>query len=439
MARKFLISRIALAVALSSGAAVALAPTTALAAKKKADEGAANYSKEFREAAGPIQEALNGATSKMPNPPQEADLQAAKASIDAALGGDAMAAFTKAEASASTPDDKNALGSMLRNYAIITKNSDARLRANKMMLESGKVAANNVGPLNFDAGVTAYQAQDYATAATYLKAAKDAGYTDPNNQLDAVLADAYKKSGNSDAALAMVKSDIEAAQAAGTAPSETSIRSALQAAYDSKQLQPSSDYAAMLVKYYPSPEAWNVSASIVRQLASLPKDQNIDLMRLMYASGGMKGKRDYLEYLENADPRAYPGEALKVMNQGLSNGALTSADLGGEKAATEARVKSDKASLPSQEADANKSGASVQTVKAAGDVFLSYDQYAKAEGFYQRALTMPGADTNTVALRLGMTQALQGKKAEAEANLAKVTGNQAAVAKLWSAYAAGKS
>lgn len=162
-------------------------------------------------------------------------------------------------------------------------------------------------------------------------------------------------------------------------------------------------------------------------------------MRLMYVTGSMKTKNDYLEYLDNVEPRAFPGEAVKVMKDGIAKGTLTAAELGGEKASAEARVSADRASLAGQERDAMKPGASAATLAGAGDVFLSYDQPAKAETFYAKALGQPGADANAVALHLGMAQALQGKYAEAQASFAKVSGARAPVAKLWAAYAASKA
>ncbi|TYC90937.1 hypothetical protein [Novosphingobium sp. BW1] len=438
MARKFLISRVALAVALSSGVAVSVAPTAAVAAKKD-KEGSADYSKEFVAEFIPIQEADKKAREALGGTPNDETMAAAVAVMNAELGGNAKAAYEKAASVATTPDDKNVLGDFMRFFAIISKDNDLKIKALKMRLDSGKVAPEQIGAVNYDLGVTYYQQKDFASAAPYLKAAKDAGYQDPNNQLDLLLADTYKRSGNPEAALAMVKEDIAAAQAAGRAPAESSLRAALQSAYDAKDLATSTEYAAMLAENYPSPDTWYISSSIVRQLASLPKQQNLDLMRLMYETQAMKDKRDYLEYLENADPRGYPGEALKIMNQGLAKGALASADLGTEKVDTEARVKSDKASLPSQEAEAAKPGATLATLTNAGDVFLSYDENAKAETFYARALEKPGVDANTVALRLGIAQARQGKFAEAEATLAKVGGASKPVAELWSAYAASKS
>ena len=161
-------------------------------------------------------------------------------------------------------------------------------------------------------------------------------------------------------------------------------------------------------------------------------------MALLFVTGGMKDKRDYYEYLENADPRAYPGEALKVMDQGLAKGLLTQAEIGADRTNAASRVAGDKASLAATERDAQKPGATAAQIMGAADVLLSYEQYAKVEALLQSALTKPGVDANKANLRLGMAQAMQGKVAEAQATLAKVTDKRSSIAKLWSAYAATK-
>lgn len=437
MARKFLVSRVALAVALSSGLVMGVASPAMAAKKEKAP--ANNFSPEFVKAAGPIEKAMTAATAKLPTgaAPQPADLAAAKQAFDAAVGGDGKAAFDAAVPSATTPDDKNALGSMMRNYGILSQDLATKQKGNVLLLSSGKLDAKAAGTTNYDAGITAYQLKDFAGAATYLKAAKDAGFVDQQGQLDAVLADSYKKNNNPAAALQMAKDDVAAAQAKGVAPSETALRNVLQQTYTAKQLAPSTEYAALLGQYYPS--TWSTAISVVRQLSSLPRDQNLDLMRLMYLTGGMAEKRDYFEYIENVDPRAFPGEAVKVMQDGLAKGKLTQAEIGADLSNSQGRVAGDKASLPATERDANKPGATGASVVAAGDVFLSYDQPAKAETFYTKATGMSGVDASKVALRLGMAQTLSGKYADAQGNFAKVTGTRQPVAKLWSAYAKSKS
>ena len=436
MARKFLISRVALAVALSGGMAVAIAPVaSAKEAKPKSD---AKYSEGFIKAAGPIEKAINAATTALPQGAGADAFPAAKASIDTALGGDGKAAIEAALPSATTPDDKMAMGQFARTYGVLSQDLAFKQKGVLMMIDSGKVPAASLPATYFDAGVNAFNLKDYATAATYVKQAKDAGYQDPQNQLDLILSESYKRGGNAQAAMDMAKAEVDAAKAKGVAPSETSIRNVLQTAYTAKQLDASADYAAMLAQYYPRNDTWNVSTSIVRQLGSFEKSDNLDLMRLMFVTGGMKDKRDYYEYLENADPRAYPGEALKVMDQGLAKGLLTQAEVGADRTNAASRVAADKASLPATERDALKPTATAASIMGAADVFLSYGQYDKAEQLFKAALAKPGVDANKANLRLGMSQVMLGKTADAQASLAKVTDKRSSIAKLWAAYAASK-
>jgi hypothetical protein len=444
MARKFLISRVALAVAMAGGMAVAVTPGVASAKSSKAEK--ASFSKEYAAVAGPIDKAVKDAESdpavkaaadKARAAKTDADLTAARAEVDAAMGG-ITAKLQQADAAATSPLDKLKQGELTRNVGIFMADTGMQHRGLVMMLDSGQLSADTLGQVQYLAGVTAYQSKQYPEAARWLQAAYDGGYRDQQGMIQAVLADSYKRSNNPDAALAVVRKELEVAKANGTTPNETSVRTALQAAYDAKDLSASTDYAAMLGGYYPAPSSWNAAISVVRQLASLPKKENLDLMRLMQVTGAMSDKRDYLEYIEDVDPRAFPGEALKVMNEGIAKGKLTTADLGGEKANAEARVTSDRASLPSQERDAMKANAPVALVVGTGDLFLSYDQPAKAETFYAKAMGMPGVDASAVALHLGMAQALQGKYADAKTTFAKVSGIRVPVAKLWTAYAQSK-
>lgn len=443
MARKFLISRIALAVAMTGGIAAAAAPTM-VAAKEKAP-AKATFSKEYAAVAAPIDKAIadskanaavQAASQKAQAAKTDAEKAAAKAEVDAAMGG-VLAQLQTAGAQASQPFDKLKQGEMTRNVGVLMNDPAMQHQGLVLMLDSGQTSPESLGQVQYLAGVTAYQSGKYDVAARYLQQSFDGGYRDTQNMIQPLLADSYKRSNNPQAALAMVQKELEAAKANGTKPSETSIRSALQASYDAKQLAPSTEYAAMLAQYYPSPASWNISTSIVRQLASLQNAENLDLMRLMNVTGAMKDKRDYLEYLQNADPRAFPGEAVKIMDQGLSKNLLTQADVP-DRANTAGRVAADKASLPATERDALKPAATAAQVTGAADVFLSYEDYPKAEALYKAALAKSGVDANKANLRLGMAQAMQGKAADAQATLAKVTGTRAPVAKLWAAYAASK-
>jgi len=437
MARKFLISRLALAVAVSGAVVTTAGLAVPAVAKEKA--ASAKYSEGFRKVAGPLQKALGDATAGLTGNITDAQLQAAKTKFDAAVGGDGKAALTAAESSATTPDDKAALGTLLRNYGLIAQDQAMMLKGLDMSISSGALPADQIGKANFDAGVTAYQMSDYAKAATYLKASKDAGYTDPSNQIDAVLADAYRRSNNGAAALQLAQQELAKAKAAGVKPSEGAIRNALQSAYESKQVAQATDLAVQLVEDYPSANAWTSAFQVVRAVNRLSGQEDLDVARLMARTNSLSSRNDYLAYLEDADPRRSPGETLKIIDQGVASGKLTQADVAEARSMASGRVGADRAALPSYEKDARVPSAPFATVNGAADAFLSYDQPAKAEELFKLALPKAGAEKDRVLTRLGIAQTDQGKYADAKATFEQVGGVRVPVAKLWLAYIKGKT
>lgn len=449
--RRNLLARTALGLALSLGVTAGAVVAQPAFAKDKKDEKPAkpSYSPAFSKAAAELDKTLGEASKNAEiqaamqevraaekNPQAKA---AAVAKVDAALGG-GKAKLDASAAAASTPSDKLKLGEMTRTYGVLTDDLALQNSGLVMMLDSGQLQAPMLGQVQFLAGVTAYQKGDYAGAVKYLEPAKASGYQDPQGLLDRVLADAYKRSGNSGGALAMAQRDIQAAKAAGTKPSETAIRTALQAAYDGKQAAPATDLAVQLVQYYPSPSAWNNSINVVRQLSSFQAQENLDLMRLMSRAGAMTARGDYLEYVENLDPRRLPAEALKVLDAGVASGKVPANDsfVTEARSIANGRLASDRASLPGLDRDARAGNATAAMVTGAADAFLSYGEAAKAEALYTIALGKSGVDSARVLTRLGIAQTDQGKYAEAQASFAKVQGQRKPIAQLWSAYAASK-
>ena len=442
-----LFSRTAMAAVLALGAVGAGAMLATPAHAAKPSKPKISFSPGFSKAAMEVDKTL-GEASKNPavtaasNQARAATDPAAKAAaaaqVDSALGG-VKAKLDAAAAAASTDGDKLKLGEMTRTYGVLTDDLDLQARGLTLMSESGLLEPSVANQVLWLLGVTSYQKKDYAGAARYVQQAKDAGFQDP--QLDAVLADAYKRSNNPAAALQNAQRDIAAAKAAGTKPNETAIRTALQAAYDSKQLAPAAEYAALLVQNYPSQSAWNVSIKVVRQLASYQSQETLDLLRLMGRTGSYDGESDYVEYLQAVDPRRLPGEAQKVIDAGTAAGKLRANDpfVAEAKTIVTGRLAADRASLPGLERDARAASASAATVAGAGDAFLSYGEAGKAAELYTIALGKPGVDSARVLTRLGIAQIDQGKTAEAQATFAKVTGPRKPIADLWSAYAAQKA
>lgn len=445
------ISRATLGMALAAGiAAVGVsAPAAAQRAKPQQQGGPKiEFSKEFRAAAGELDKTLSdgaknpavtAATQQARAAGQNAQAKAAAvAQVDAALGG-AKAKLDAASAAASTPGDKLKLGEMTRTYGVLTDDAALQYTGLTMMLDSGLLPATALGQIHWLAGIAAYQKRDFAGAAKYIQLAKDGGFQDP--QLDAVLSDAYKRSNNPAAALQMAQRDIAAAKTAGTKPSEASIRTALQSAYDAKQAGPSAEYATLLVQNYPSSNAWNVAINVVRATSAFQVQETLDLMRLMARTNSYANDRDFIEYIQAADARRFPGEVAKVIEVGTTSGKLKASDPFVAEARTIAagRIAADQRSLPALERDARAASAPVATVSAAADTFLSYGDATKAADLYAIALSKPGGDAARLNTRLGIAQVDKGDYAGAQASFAKVQGPRKVLAQLWAAYATQKA
>lgn len=441
--RANLLTCAALGLALPLGLAAGAAPAFAQKAPK------ITFSPAFSKAAAEFDKSLEAAKT---NPAVKAASDQARAAtepqakaaaagqVDAALGG-ARAKLSAISGSATTPGDKIKLGEMTRNVGVLMDDPALQHQGLILMINSGVAPAAQMGQLQFLAGVTAYQSRDYQGAVTYLRPSYDSGYRDQGGLIQRVLADAYKRTNNVAAASQLAQQDLAAAKASGGKPGEESIRSALQAAYDAKQSAQAYSLAADLVQYYPTAQSWNSSLLVVRSLAGLPSQDNLDLMRLMSRTGAMSQRGDYLEYVENADPRRFPAEALKVLDAGVSAGKIPGSDpfVTEARQIANGRLSADRASLPSLERDARSGSATAVTASAAGDAFLSYDQPAKAEELYKIALTKSGVDKNRVLTRLGIAQTDLGKVAEAQQSFAQVQGPRQPIAKLWSIYAANKA
>jgi len=417
-------SRAALATALALGVTMGgaiVAPEAAHAAKEpKAPK--LKLSKGFIAAAQPAQTAVNAVVAG-----DAASEAAAKAAVDAAI------------AAVTGPDDKFTAGSLLLNLGSKARKPEYQRQGLTMMLDSGMADPATLPQLYAASGQLAYQAKDYANAERYLQAAIDAGNADA--ALKVQLGETYIANNQVAKGMSMLRTAIEGSKAAGQVPPESWYRRGLASAFRAKALNEAGEFGGMLIKDHPTSVNVGIAATIVRELANYGGQDNLDLMRLMGRSNGYAEARDYIEYIQAADPRRLPGETLDVINAGIAAGKLRAADVFIADAKTQAtgRLAADKASLAGYEAEARKASASETTISGAADALLSYGKAAAAEELYKLALAKPGVDANRALTRLGIAQFDQGKYADAQASFAKVTGPRLALARLWGGYAASKA
>lgn len=413
-------ARLSLALALGCGAMLTTFVVESPAAaqkrggKERAAQNAATHSDAFRKAFQPAS-ALYNATPRDP-----AAMRALVPSVTAA---------------ASTPDDRFLAGQYI--YATGTAGKDAvmQLQGVTMMIESGRLPAAEVGKVNFAAGQLAYQAKDYARARQFLQAAIAAGYTEQDPNL--LLADTYLQMNDAAGALTFLGQVVDRQVAAGQVPSRDYLRRGLATAVRGNLTEQAIRFGQLYARHYPGADSWGDALVVTRGNRALTDDDMLDLLRLQRKTKTFRDGREYLSFIEFADPRRLPNEVSAVIDEGYASGLLARSNAFATDARTtaqgrKAQVRNDLAGL---ERDANAANARLTTVVAAGNVAMDAGQPAKAEQFFRKASTMPGADKPLMLTRLGIAQVEQGKYADAVATFKQVQGPRAGVAQLWAIYA----
>ncbi len=409
-------SRLAFAAALAATGAAGLTIASPAYAQKKSKEQAApkaQYSKAFVAVYQPLATALNAG----------GDLAAVKPQLPALI------------AAAQSPDEKFAVGQVVFNVGAKTSDVALQRQGLDLMLDSGRTPSADLARNTFAAAQLAYNAKDWAAARARAQQAVAAGYT---GDADLVIAETYFAENQVGQGLDAIDKAIARKVAAGQPVPEAWLKRALAQAYQGQMEAQALKYAGMYAQYHPSTNSWGDAIAIQRNFRNYDGHELLDLLRLGARAKALRSERDYVDYIGAIDARRLPGEAQRAIAEGIAAGKLKSNDVFVNEARTvaNARLSADQADLPRLERDARLPSATVVTLSAAGDAFLSYNQPAKAEEFYKLALAKPGVDAPRVMTRLGIAQLDQGKTAEAQATFAKVEGARQAIAQLWALYAA---
>ena len=429
-------ARAAMAVALTTGLAaggLVLGAAPAFAKEKEAPK--ASYSKEFIAVAGPVQKLVTDTQAAQTKGTSAADIKASLSNAPALLA--------TAEAAATTGQDKLAAGQFAVQIGGFLEDNAIRSRGIRNMLASGLLEPAKVPLFNFYLGNFAYAAKDWPTATDALTKAVSANISE--DAAAEMLADSYAEQGKNAEALAALKMAVDARKAANGVVPEAWYKRANLIAYKGKLGPQAIEWSTLLVESNPTPMNWLGAGQLAREFGGFTKEESLDLGRLFLRTGALGNdkqyvEREFIEYIESADPRRLPGETLKVAELGLSKGVLRSNDMFVTDAISQAkgRIPADKASLPALERDATKA-ADGKTAQATADAYLSYDNPAKAEEFYKLALTKGNIDKDRATMRLGIAQVDLGKFDDAKASFAAVGGVRAPLARLWAVYAANKA
>ncbi|WP_419827150.1 hypothetical protein [Sphingomonas sp.] len=407
----------AVAAVLALGLAGAAAPALA---KKKEDaqqaQGKAQFSPAFRQAAQPLQAAVQGG-----------DVAAAQAALPAA------------QQAASTPDDKFNLGIMMFSLGQKTNNQDLQLQGADLSIQSGKAPADTQAQLINAKGVISYNKGDLAGADAAFTQAFQQNPNDGDNAI--LLAQTKIREKQPQAALPIIDKAIQAKKASGQPVPQDWYQRALAVSYDAKDAVGTVKYGQMLVAAYPSTTTWRTAVQTYRDVGALDQQSQLDALRLMRAAGALAGERDYYEYANLANDRGYPAEAKAVIDEGMASSMVDKAAvavrnskaLGEIKRIATPKIAADKASLPAQDKAARAAGDGKKALNV-GDAYLGYGMYPQAAELFKLAAQKGGVDATVANLRLGEALARSGQKDAADQALASVTGPRQPLAQYWTIW-----
>lgn len=228
---------------------------------------------------------------------------------------------------------------------------------------------------------------------------------------------------------------ITAQQAAGRPVRESWLQYALRATFDSNDpaiKAQSVDVARMLVSTYPNAVNWRNGLLAFREARTWDPAAQLDLWRLMRATGAMAGERDWHDFANMLNSGGYPAEAKAVLDDGVARRMIDASRSPFREliAASSGRIAEDRSSLAASQREALAAAAGVPALRT-GDAFYGHGRYPEAIALYRAALEKGGVDANLVNTRLGIAHAAAGQRAEAEAAFRLVGGDRAQLAQMW--------
>jgi pentatricopeptide repeat protein len=284
------------------------------------------------------------------------------------------------------------------------------------MLNSGFVPPENVDERTKTVAQLYFQTKDYRKAAEWAKRWLD---KNPGNEEMSVLLgqSQYVQNDFKNAAQTMM-GVVNNAEKQGRQPQENWLQIVLSSYFKLDNKDGIAEALKKLVRYHPKEEYWDNVLDIYRRKNTSDRI-TLGYYRLMGDVGVLKEGGDYEEMAQLAMDAGVPGEAQAMVEKGMENGALKSADKnqqgrydrllsGSKKQAT-----ADKASLPQLAKEAEK-GTQGQADVALGQAYLSYGQYDEAIGALQRGIRKGGVtDADEAQISLGIAYLRKGQKDQA--------------------------
>ena len=371
-------------------------------------------------------------------------LQTAQKAAEAQDFAGAKAALAEADSKAQSNDDKYQIGAIKLNTSIQSKDAALQGEALTQMLDSGLTPPEQAGQFNAIAADQALAAKNYDLALSRGQAALAAGYKP--EQVQPTIAQAYfGKAGTANPSaeparglnqqgLAALKAAADATKASGQQPPAQWYQIGVSRAAAAR-LPEVTEWAKLAYTANPSGENLRTLIRLFQQAnPNITNRENLDVLRLMAASGGLVVAGDFVEYSEMASKTGIYGEVKSAIDAGRAKGVLNASQGADTYQTATSKIAGDKASLGSAEADAGKA-ANGKIAAATADAYLGYGDYAKAASMFELAKQKGGVDADEVNTRLGIAKTLGGDTAAAKTAFQAVQGGaRKQIAELWLAY-----
>ena len=396
---------VAFALMLSLGATAMVATPAVAQKQKKGDKAAApaiTPSAEFQKGAVAVDTAIKAK-----------DFATAETQLAAA------------EPTAKTDDDRYFVGIFHLQIAS-SKNDNAGIaKALDMLIVNPKTPADTLVTYNNVRGGLALDAKQYDQAIPYLLKARELGFA--GAELSVSLARAYGGTGKTSEAIAELDKAIAAETAAGRKAPESWYGFAATNLFAARDLPGAEKWLARQLKEYPKSATWQTGVLNYRKVVDpsgtvFNKAQRLELYRMMRTTGALTDQGDYFRYAQAAVDSGYPWEAVTVIDAGRSTGKIPAASADAARIYKTAKDSIEMETTPAiYEKRAQEATVGTKVLEGA-DVNLAAGNYAKAAELYGSALAKGGVNAAEVNLRLGYALANLGRKDEAKAAFAKVSG-----------------
>jgi hypothetical protein len=270
-----------------------------------------------------------------------------------------------------------------------------------------------------------YQNKDYDKAIQYGQRSIEGGA--PNDDVYTIVDQAYYLKGDYKGALQAIDATTDALTKKNQSPPEDLLKLQLSACLKLNDSDCTARAVDRRLSYFPSPENWREGLYTIIQTPGQTDPYLLQVYRLAFDVGVLRGGEDYLEMATLANDQGSPGEAERVLQAGQQKNVFTSANIKEHStqllASVKIKVTADQAALPKLAADAAAAKTGQKQV-ALGLAYFSYQQYDKAAEAITSGLAKGGVKSEPDArLILGVAQLRAGKKDDAVKTFESIKGD----------------